>query len=231
MTRRRNGGRNAMPVVWFVMALGAAAPAAGQAGTEPRIWMNVSTQGRVGADSPWRWSSDSVVRTRDGAGSLDFLYEGVMVSRDLTERSGAGFGYAYAVGFFHAGSLGEHRFIQQYAWSGGARRRVSLRTRVEERFITGHETMLLRVRQQVRVTWPLAAGGRLQAVVAEELFVQGNATASTWGFDTNQMFVGVARTLTPRNRVEIGYLNVYSRGGPSTNPQSHVMSVTLLVAL
>lgn len=230
MTRRRVGGRNAMPVVWLLMAFGAAAPAAGQSGAEPRIWTNVSTQGRFGADSPWKWSFDSIVRTRDGAGSLDFLYEGVMVSRDLTGRSGAGFGYAYAVGFFAAGSLGEHRFIQQYAWSGGAHRRVSLRTRVEERFISGHDTPLLRVRQQVRVTWPLAGRGRLQAVAAEELLVQGTTTPSTWGFDSNRMFVGVSRTLTPRSRVEVGYLNVCSRGGPRSSPQSHAMSVTLQVA-
>jgi len=44
------------------------------------------------------------------------------------------------------------------------------------------------------------------------------------------MFVGIARTVTPRNAVEIGYLNVYAHGAGG-NRTSHVLSVTLMVAL
>ena len=116
-----------------------------------------------------------------------------MVTRDLTRRSSAGIGYAYGAGFPDAGSLREHRFVQQYAWSGGASRRVSLRSRMEERFVTGHDAMLLRVRQQVRVTWPLAATGRAAGSGSEEVFVQANSTAlAPRGFDSNRVFVGVA---------------------------------------
>jgi hypothetical protein len=218
-----------MPVVWFLMALGAAAPAAAQAGTEPRIWANVSAQAQFEAGSPWRWTADSIVRTREGSGALDFLAEQFIVTRDLTRRSSVGVGYAYAAGFPDAGVLLEHRFVQQYAWSGGVRRRVSLRSRVEERFVTGQGTMLLRARPQVRVTWPLGAGRGLRAVASDELLVQtSSATPASWWLDNNRMFVGIARTLTPRNAMEIGYMNVYARG-TSGNRTSHVMSVTFVV--
>ena len=231
MTRKQNGGWKAMPVVWFLTALGAAAPAAGQAPTEPRIWTNVQTQGRFEASSAWRWTSDSIMRTRDGAGALDFLAERIVVTRELTRRSSVGVGYAYGAGFPDAGSLREHRFVQQYAWSGGVRRRVSLKSRVEERFVTGHASMLLRARQQVRVTWPLATRRGLQGVTSNELFVRTTAsTPASWGFDSNRMFVGIARTLTPRTGMEIGYTNVYSHGA-SGNRTSHIMSVMLVVAL
>jgi hypothetical protein len=220
-----------MPMVWFLMALGAAAPAAAQAGTEPRIWADVSTQGRFEAGSAWRWTADSIVRAREGAGALDFLAEQLIVTRDLTRRSSVGVGYGYAAGFPDAGVLLEHRFVQQYAWSGGVRRRVSLRSRVEERFVSGQRAMLLRARPQVRVTWPLGARRGLRGVVSDELFVQtSSATPASWWLDNNWVFVGIARTLSPRNAAEIGYMNVYAPGA-SGNRTSHVMSVTFVVAL
>jgi hypothetical protein len=217
-------------VALFLVILGAASPAAGQAENDLRLWTAVSVQSRMGVDSPWRWTSDSLVRARNGTGTLDFLAQRVMVTRDLTRRSGAGIGYAYGAGFPDAGSLREHRFVQQYTWSAGVRRRLSLRSRLEERFITGHDAMALRVRQQVRVTWPLGAGGRLQGVASEELFVQVNSTARALrGFDSNRLFVGIARTLTAETWTEIGYVNVYSRGGSSR--RSHVVSATLVMSL
>ena len=231
MTRQRNGRRNVMPLVWFLMALWEAAPAAAQAGAEPRIWTNVSMQGRFEPGSAWLWTADSIVLTRAGAGALDSLAEQFIVTRNLTERSSVGVGYAYAAGFPDAGLLLEHRFVQQYAWSGGVKRRVSLRNRVEERFVTGKGAMLLRVRPQVRVTWPLDAKSGLRGVASDELFVQASsATPASWGLDNNRMSLGIARTVTPRNAVEIGYLNVYAHGA-SGNRTIHVLSVTLTVAL
>ena len=232
MTRERNSVAEAMLMVLFFVFIGAAAPAAGQTVTDERVWMAVSVQGQLGTDSPWRWTSDWLVRARDGAGTLDFLAEQVMVTRDLTRQSGVGIGYAYGAGFPEAGSLREHLFVQQYTWSRGVNRRVALRSRLEERFVTGHPAMLLRVRQQVRVTWPLAARGGLQGVASDELFVQAGSTALTSpGLDSNHVFLGVGRTLTARSAMEIGYVNMYSRLGPNRRLCGHVMSATLAVSL
>jgi len=231
MTRKRKSVVEAMLMVLSFVFIGAAAPVAGQTPTDGGVWTTVSVQGRLGADSPWRWTSDSMVRARDGAGTLDFLAEQVTVTRDLTRQSGVGVGYAYAAGFPDGDSLREHRFVQQYTWGRGVYRRVSLRSRLEERFVTNHP-MLLRVRQQVRVTWPLAPRGRLQAVVSEEVFVQaGAASLTSPGLDSNRAFMGVGRRLTARSAMEIGYLNVYSRMGPNRHLRSHVMSATLAVGL
>jgi Protein of unknown function (DUF2490) len=226
-------GQAAAAIVLCLAAAGLAAPAAGQTAPDVRTWTAVSVQGRAATNSPWRWTSDSLVRARDGAGTLDFLAERVMVTRDVARRSSVGVGYAYGEGFPDAGSLREHRFVQQYAWSGnGVGRRLSLRTRVEERFVTGQDAMLLRVRQQARITWPLRPRQRLRGVASEELFVRANSPKLTpRGFDSNRVFVGVARSLTPRSSVEIGYLNVLWRSASGDYRRSHVMSATLAVGL
>ena len=231
MARKRSPSGWSATAMAMLMALGAEAPAAAQPDTEPRIWTNVQTQGRIATGSSWRWISDSIVRTREGAGTLDFVAERVVVTRQLTSHSGIGVGYAYGAGFPDAGSVREHRFDQQYAWSGGVRPRISFRSRIEERFITGQDAMSLRARQQVRVTWPLVTRNGLHGVASNELFVQASsARPASWGFDSNQLFVGVARTLSPRQTFEVGYMNVraHTAGG---NRTSHVMSITLLVAL
>jgi len=232
MTRMESRKWYATPLVICVAALGMAAPAAGQTETGQGMWMNLSAQGGGSAGSTWRWSSDSMVRTRDGAGTLDFLGEQVTVTRDMTPRASTGAGYGYYVGFVDAGVLHEHRFFQQYGWSGGTGLRVALRGRIEERFVTELDGMRLRARPQLRVTWPLAATGRLRGVVSDELFVQVHAAGpSVLGFDNNRLFVGIARRLTPRDAVEIGYLNVYSRVGSTGYARTHVISVIAVVGL
>lgn len=234
MTGIRGGQAAAAAAIALCLnAVGLAAPAAGQTAPDVRVWTTVSVQGRVATDSPWRWSSDSLVRARDGAGTLDFVAERIMVTRDVARRSSVGVGYAHGQGFTDAGSLREHRFVQQYAWSrGSVSRRLSLKTRVEERFVTGQDAMLLRVRQQVRITWPLLPRQGLLGVATEELFVRANSTKLTRrGFDSNRVFVGVARPLTPRSSMEIGYLHVLSRSASGAYRRSHVMSATLAVGL
>lgn len=231
MTHELSSGLKKMLTVLFFVFIAAAAPAAGQTATDERVWTTVTVQGRLGADSRWRWTSDSLVRSRDGAGTLDFLAERVMLTRDLTRQSGVGIGYAYGAGFPDGGSLREHRFVQQYTWGRGVKPRAALKSRLEERFIT-NRAMLLRLRQQARVTWPLASGGRLQVVASEELFVQASATSLTSpGIDSNRVFAGIGRTLTPRSAMEIGYLNLYSRTGPTRRLRSHIMSAALTVRL
>jgi len=220
-----------MNAVLFFLALAAAAPAAAQTETVPRVWMEVSVQGRMGSDSPWRWAVDSLVRTRNGASTMDVIGEWFSVNRDLTQTSGVGIGYAFVAGFPHVGFSREHRFVQQYRWRADLAGRVSFRTQLEERFVSGDNAMAVRVRERFRSTWPLAPRRTLRGVVWDEVFVKVNSTARTnRGFDSNQLFVGIGHKVIARSSVEIGYLNVYSPGAPSGARHSHVMAATLVVS-
>jgi Protein of unknown function (DUF2490) len=232
MTRRWNGAAAWTLAAMLFAALGVAAPVAGQTATDEGMWTAVSLRGKVSADSAWRWTADSLVRSRDGIQTLDFVLEHVMVTRDVTPRVGVGFGYGFGAGFLDSRALHEHRFTQQVTWSGGGHTRMSLRSLLEERFITGHAAMLLRVRQQVRAAWPLAARGRLRGVISEEVLVQADSRALTAPrLNSNRVFVGIGQTLTPRSAMEIGYLNAYSIAGSNRHQRSHVLSASLAVSL
>jgi hypothetical protein len=231
MTRTQRGWMGAVQAALFLLALGVAVPSAAQTEMGPRLWTAVAVQGRAGA-SPWLWAADTFVRTRHGVGAMDVAGGRVSVSRNLTRRSSAGMSYAFGAAFPDAGSLREHRFAQQFAWSAGVGRRISFRTRVEERFVTGQDAMMLRLREQVRATWPLGAKGALRGVVSDEVLVRVNSMAlAARGFDSNRLFVGVGRAVTAHSIVEIGYMNVYSPGTSSRAHGSHVMSATLVVLL
>lgn len=225
----RHGVIRTVQVLLCLAGFGAVPPAAAQTDIDGRVWTAVSVQGQLGA--AWRWASDSLVRASDGAGALDIVGERVTVTRSITPRSNVGLGYAWAGGSFHGRFLQEHRLAQQYTWSGRDRVRVSLRSRVEECFLTGH-AMRLQARQRVRVAWPLGANGRLQGVASEELFLQSSATTRIpRDMDSNEAFVGVAQRLTPRSAFEIGYMNFYSKDGYRGHHRSHVLSAILGVSL
>jgi hypothetical protein len=224
---RQNGAR----AVLLLVVLGMAVPASAQTGTEPRVWTAVSVQGRVSPNSPWRWAADSLVRTRNGARTKDFMAEWFSVSRYLTRRSSIGVGYAYGATFPGSRSVSEQRLAQQYTWSAGADWRVSFRTVLEERFVSRQDAVPIRMRQQVRATWPLAERGALRGAASGEMFVRANSTkGAARGFDSSQVFVGVVRKVSERNRVEVGYLNVYSPGATNGKRHSHVLSTTLVVS-
>jgi len=213
-----------------LLGLSVASSAVAQTEIDRRVWTAVSVQGQLGA--AWRWASDSLVRGSDGAGALDIVGERVTVTRSITPQSSAGLGYAWAGGVFHGRFLQEQRFAEQFTWTGQGRVRIALRTRLEECFLTGDDAMRLQARQRVRVVWPLMAKGRLQGVVSEELFLKSNDTTRLpRDMDSNEAFVGVARSLTPRTGFEIGYLSYYSKDGYRGHHRSHVLSAVLGVSL
>jgi hypothetical protein len=221
----------AMLLTLLLVSIAVARPAHAQTVPDVRTWTLVSVQGRVAADSPWRWKADSFVGARHGASMLDVVAEEVVVARDLSAASALGFGYAFGVGFPDAGSRTEHRFIQQYAWSSGAARRLSLRTRLEEHVKSRNDLQFL-VSQRLRTTWPIISRGRLRGVISDELTIRVSSSgADARGLDDNRLFVGVERKVTPRSSMEIGYFHVYSRGRTGRDRATHVMAIALGVSL
>jgi hypothetical protein len=226
---RRHAATAVTVLVMVVAALLAAGGTSSAQTTDEGVWTAVSMRGRVSADAPWRWNADTLARSRDGVETLDFLYQNVVVGRDVTGQLGVAFGYAFAAGFLQSGTLFEHRVIQQVTWGAGRRTRVSVRGLVEERVITDLD-LRLRLRQQVRVAWPIDRRGRLKGIVSEEVLVQAVASAFlSPALDGNRLFIGIGRPVTPRSTIEIGYLNVFTGG--SHSQRSHVLSASLAVTM
>lgn len=227
----RLGVRSYVGLSVMSIVLASAAPASAQTITDWRVWMTVVGQGQMAEGSPWRWSFDSLVRMRDGAGTLDFLSGRLVIHRDLTARSTVGAGYAYGAGFpDEGGTLNEHRFLQQYVWRVAAGvGSLSLRSRLEERLIEGDNGPLVRARQQVRVSRDVSSDGRLQFVVYDELLLYANTTSrGSRGLDSHRIFAGLRPAVTAQTAVEIGYLNLYVRSRSGPNRRSHVLSATLV---
>lgn len=198
--------------------------------TDQRVWFAVTLQGDAGPASPWRWSLEAFVRSRDGVDAVDSAAVRPIISYMITPHSTAGAGYALGQSFPAAGgTVLEQRVFGQYIWTrpmaGGS---LALRTRVEARFIEGNSGPLARLRQQVRVVRPLTRGSRLSIVGSDELLVHLNTTSrNARGVDQNRLFVGIAHALTRALRVEVGYLNQFIPGHGGPNRMNHVLSGAL----
>src|SRR5262245_18362065 len=58
-------------ITGLFLILISATSAAAQTVYDGRAWLTVSLQGRVSQKTPWRWSFDSIARSRDGITALD----------------------------------------------------------------------------------------------------------------------------------------------------------------
>jgi hypothetical protein len=211
---------------FVIVVLLAAVPASGQVVNDGRVWTGGVFQGRLAAQSPWRWSLESQVRTRDGVHAVETLVVRFAMTRDLTSRTSVGGGYANSTTFPMIGeALTEHRAFQQYVWTGRAgTSSIAFRTRFEERFSEGNDEVAYRLRQQVRFTRPFAAHPRFALVAYDEVLVHTNGTNRYGrGFDQNRGFAGVARTITPRVRLELGYLNQYANSRTGADRMNHIL--------
>jgi hypothetical protein len=203
-----------------------------QARTDEAMWTALSMRGQLTETGSWRWSADTLARSRDGVNTLDSLFEYVMVTHGVGEHASVGFAYAFGAGFLDAGTLLEHRAAQQLTWAYGRRTRASLRSVLEERFMSGRASVLLRAREQAKVAWPLGSRGRLTGIVSDQVLVQADARrVSTPVLDGNRLFVGISRRLTPRSTMEVGYSNVLARGGSRGDRRSHALSLSLAATL
>lgn len=210
----------------------ASASTSAQTITDGRTWWNVTVQEKSGTASPWRWYVEVQGRMRDGLDALDQLLIRPAVGYDLTSRSSVWIGYGHTPSFPASGDvITENRAWQQFSWNRpGGRAGWALRSRLEQRAIEGNDAAALRVRQQVRLTRPLP-GGRVSAILWDEVFVHLNSTRRTAsGLDQNRVFGGVGITLTPITRIEVGYMNQYVNALRGPERSHHILSGVLGVA-
>lgn len=196
--------------------------------TDERLWTNLSVQERSGTESPWRWAGELVLRTREGVDDLDVFVVRGIIGYDLSERSSGGVGFAVVPSFpLSGGTVVEKRLFEQYLWSGrGLGGAVTLRTRLEQRWIEGNTGLAWRVRQQLRYSRPIVPRSRFSWVGSEEIIVHANQTARyDRGLDQNRAFGGISRTISEQVRIEIGYLNQYSHSVTGPNRINHILSV------
>lgn len=208
--------------------------ASAQTTVDGRVWISINVQERSGTTSPWRWAADAIVRTRDGIADIDStLFRGIF-GYDVSRRSSVWGGYAIAPSYpAIGGTVFEHRVFGQYSWSASAGSgALALRSRVEARDFDGNDALIWRLRQQVRYSRPVVTGSRFSLVFYDEVAVHANDTRrSAAGLEQNRVFAGIGRTLTGALRLEVGYLNQYSRSRVPPHRLNHILSVVSTIAL
>jgi len=202
--------------------------------TDERVWFTLSLQERGSPDSPWRWTFETIVRSRDGLNELDTLSLRPTVIYSVNKHSSVGGGYAFAPMFPVAGgAIIEQRAYGQYSFTTGlAGGTFTYRMRLEARFIEGNDGTLMRLRNQARYTRPLQPGSRIAWIAYDELFLHLNDTRlRPDGVDHNRIFGGLQIAAWPAGRVEAGYLNQFIPGHRGTaDRMNHVLSTVLAIS-
>ncbi len=223
-----------IPLLLFSCVFCASAEARAQTITDGRVWFGASFVDAGSPGSPWRWTVESLVRSREGIDEVDVAALRPTVMYAVNAHSSIGGGYALALSFpVSGGTTIEQRVFVQYIWSGrAAGGALTLRTRAESRFIEGNSAPLGRLRQQIRFTRALRPGSRWSLVLADELMFHTNdTTRSASGVDQNRASAGVSVAATASMRVEVGYMNQFSpghRGAPDR--MNHILSSALSIS-
>lgn len=139
-------------------------------------------------------------------------------------------GYAWVRNDLGSRVLDEHRSWQQLelkALPAAAAAELSLRARLEQRWLEGARGAAWRSRLMARVERPFFASHYLAA--SNELFV--NLTSSRGaprdGFEQNRFYVGAGRRGAAKRRVEAGYQHWWQRRPSAPDVIFHVLVLTL----
>jgi hypothetical protein len=214
------------PCVWLVVAVGHPAPSAAQDHSF-ELWTAAFLDARIPgtSDDLGVWTD---LHVRRGAGATQLIVRPAVFYR-LLDPLTVWAGYAWTPLFRDGAShRQEHRAWQQVQLAGELDSGLggSLRTRFEQRFVTGSGDVGWRLRQLVRGQYRVSE--HLMLVLWHELFVGLGAT--DWGMprglDLSRWFAGPAYVFRRGLRIETGYLGQLARREPR-NVVLHALSVNL----
>ena len=201
--------------------------------TDGRVWFIMPIQGHIGSStSPWRWSFETILRSRDGLDDLDTMGLRPIINYDFTKKLSVGGGYGWAPQFpVTGGTIIENRIFAQVGWiqpiPTGT---LTLRSRIEERYVENNSGPSTRLRLLSRYTHPLH--GKISLLGYDELFLNLNDTTRYGqGVDQNRIFGGVSIAAAKHARVEVGYLNQYQPGHhAAVDRMNHVLNTSLTLS-
>jgi len=189
----------------------AALPSVAEA-DDGQVWLSANARGPIagrvelGVEAIERFG-------RDGEGGL-YESENVAMLGFRFDRATLAAGYVRDIAYHGAGATIEQRARQDFsvdhlATIGGLV--IGARLRAEERWRDGSSGTGVRIRPFVRLTLPVT--GKLNLLASHESFVNlGGGAGQRGGYDRARDFLGVGVPMTKRVRVEIGYLNQWTRG-------------------
>lgn len=181
----------------------------------PGSWNVFTTTGAFtddGSETRWRYWFDTQARYFDiGSGINQWLVRPA-VGYEIRQGVNAWLGYAR----FRARSgsgvvVDEDRAWQQINWKAGWFRggRVSMRVRLEQRWLSSGDDVGLVMRYRAQYVRPLGDGGRSKLTVGLEPFFDLRDTdwGARAGLSQNRLYVLVGRPISDRVSLDVGYMN------------------------
>lgn len=172
-------------------------------------------------------------------GQPQFLYVRGMLGYRFNKHVSIGHGYTW-IQSFQPQLWTEHQPFQQVLLEGKLKRlKLSNRLRGEERFIQGLDGVGIRLRDEVKLIYPLDKAGKWSLIASDEFFCNLNtmsAGSSSYsgarprsGTEQNWLFLGVSRKFNPHVSATAGYMlrnnSVENSGIPV--PRNHMIMLTL----
>ena len=211
------------------------APARAELVQDGGAWLAFFGQGSFKELSPdtarLRWWFDGQARFSGEADGLSQTIVRPGVGWSITPRVSVWLGYGWIRDYPpSAPTLDENRIWQQLLWAPRfGELRFQSRTRLEQRFREGGDDVGWRLREFVKVVYPILSSERLFLAAYEEVFLNLNDT--DWGpqagFDQNRVFLGLQASITESVQIELGYLNRYVYRPGRDGLMDHLASVNV----
>ncbi|MGQ5700815.1 DUF2490 domain-containing protein [Sandaracinobacteroides sp. A072] len=174
------------------------------------FWGNSQVDGPLGGD--WVFSVDSSFRFADDMERHTTSQVRGSVGRKMGGGLTLSAGYLYGQSYRPGRDTVEHRFYQQASYPIlGETVRLSGRTRFEQGIFNRGGGLGLRVRQQLKLTAPLADDRGPDFVASGEAFVRLDdaGTVQRSGFDQFRAFAGLKMPVTKVVALEGGYMGIF----------------------
>ncbi|MBA4068771.1 MAG: DUF2490 domain-containing protein [Acinetobacter sp.] len=195
-----------------------------------RLWLNQTLQGNVSDQVGWYFEVQE--RFRDEARDFDQLLVRPALKYKLSANSSLWLGYAYVSTHPEKkDTIHENRVWQQYmhqfdSWHG---LNFISRTRLEQRWSHVGDDTGYRLRQLIRMNYPISDTG-INLVLWDEYFI--NLNNADWltakGFDQNRAFIGTSLKLNDKSKFELGYLNQHINTA-TADKSNHILSTVFLM--
>lgn len=106
---------------------------------------------------------------------------------------------------------------------------LSVRSRLEERFIEGVSGTGLRLREQIKLTRPLPFNKKYYVVLSNEAWINLNkqAPGTELGYQQNWAYIGLGRRFLGSSNVEVGYMPGYVYRKARPDQVNHILTVNL----
>jgi hypothetical protein len=197
-----------------------------------RLWLQIGTQGNFQQDSKWLYFIEQHFRFFNPDNFYDQFVSRMALGYQLTPRVSLWQGYDFAPTYIAADNTikTEQRSWQQLTWdlTKSTNAKISLRSRLEQRYFQGNSQWSMRLRERFYVSFPKALFNKYTPIIFDEIFFNLNNTPWTNNdfVNQNRVFIGIGIPVFKNSQLAVGYLNQWVLTN-NNHRINHLLSLSL----